>query len=163
MGTPDFNSYMEYQDNNEGIVRLLLEVLLSDPDKADYLLDKVFDQLYYEWGTIQNIDLRIYQIINQQADLFDSMLDAQEEYELGIRDELVIGDDNENYIRYLPLETAISKLAPIQQRNIRMHYFDMKTEQEIADEMGVSQQAVNNNIQKAKAKLRELLADEKDL
>lgn len=52
---------------------------------------------------------------------------------------------------------AIKKLEPIDQRLVKMHYYENMTQQEIADAVGITQQAISARLQRVTANLRELL------
>lgn len=55
------------------------------------------------------------------------------------------------------LNTAINLLPDIQKRRIKKYYFENKTEQQIAQEEGSTQQAVHIIIERAKENLKKIL------
>lgn len=59
--------------------------------------------------------------------------------------------------RFLQLLTAITKLSPIQQRRIRLYYFDGFTMREIAAIEGVKFQVIGKSIKDAEKKLKKFL------
>lgn len=54
------------------------------------------------------------------------------------------------------LHKAILQLTPRQQEIVRLLYFEGKTEQEIADEYGITQQAVHNALKKILSRLKKI-------
>ncbi len=54
------------------------------------------------------------------------------------------------------LHKAILQLTPRQQEMVRMIYFEGKTEQEIADKYGITQQAVHNALKKILSRLKNI-------
>lgn len=54
------------------------------------------------------------------------------------------------------LHKAIGELNPRQQEIVKLFYFDRKTQQEIADLYGVSQQAIVNALKKILARLKKI-------
>lgn len=55
------------------------------------------------------------------------------------------------------LQKAINKLPEVQKRRIIKYFFDNKNEYQIAEEEGVSQQAIHIGIERAIEKLKEIL------
>ena len=54
------------------------------------------------------------------------------------------------------LHKAISQLTPRQQEMVQMIYYEGKTEQEIADKYGITQQAVHNALKKILSRLKNI-------
>jgi RNA polymerase sigma-70 factor (ECF subfamily) len=59
------------------------------------------------------------------------------------------------------LADAIAGLTPGYQNVVRMYYYDEKSYQEIADELGISVKTVGSNLTKAKRMLKEMLGKNK--
>ena len=58
------------------------------------------------------------------------------------------------------VNNAIAKLKPRQQQIIYMFYFEEKTQEEIAKTLGVSQQAISENLPRLLAKLKKILSEQ---
>ena len=58
---------------------------------------------------------------------------------------------------FLELKKAIDELPAIQRERIKKYYFEEKNEYEIAEEEGVSHQAIHIGLDRARNKLKEIL------
>lgn len=52
---------------------------------------------------------------------------------------------------------AIKKLEPIDQRLVKMHYYENMTHQEIADQLGVERSTITKKLQRVTGALRDIL------
>lgn len=55
------------------------------------------------------------------------------------------------------VQAAIAQLTPRQQEIVRLYYYEEKTEREIAEYYGVTQQAINNAMQKILSRLKKII------
>jgi len=148
-----------YAENWDTIVQYVT-ALTQDPELAKDITQNSFLALYERWGKIKTPVAYLYET-------------ARNEIKLNHRDNKEIPHDPASSIfdqpvtdpdpfKYEALHQAIAKLTPRQQEIVKLYFLEQLTEQEIADQLAISQQAVNQTISRAKDRLRELLSDETD-
>ena len=122
-------------------------------------------------GEYKNIEIskEIYELFDyyelrdiSQMNEYDNHIEHSEIYENNLNKrakekEISLEDYIIQKYSFLELKKAIDELPAIERERIKKYYFEEKNEYEIAEEEGVSHQAIHIGLDRARNKLKEIL------
>lgn len=143
-----YNPY-DLIDNNEKKYIFFLDSK-KEPQKIE-VSEEIFEVFnYYELRDLSQMNE--YDNHIEHSEIYENNLNKRaKEKEISLEDYII-----QKY-SFLELKKAIDELPAIQRERIKKYYFEEKNEYEIAEEEGVSHQAIHIGLDRARKKLKEIL------
>lgn len=152
--------YEQFYEENWEQVRRYVAALTGEQEWSEDIAQNAFVKLLQRWDKIKSPMAYLYETARSEI---SNHYRANKEIPYAPTDPVFDQSVVEEYDKWQPLHDAIALLTPRQQDIVRMYFFEQLTQNEISEQLGVSQSAVCQCIDRAKDKLRERLADNQDL